>query len=176
MFYRPNFCSHCGEKIERAEWPLLASRRFCDLCATEHQISEWLPRAAILISIVLAAAGIFSYFKPASRTENPISRQNIATLTEKQNAKPPSDFDTTPHAIQQSQPSSNSGQLERPANSAPESIKTPITARGADPIYYCGAATKKGTPCMRKVKKPGERCWQHRGMPAMADSSQRLSR
>jgi hypothetical protein len=32
--------------------------------------------------------------------------------------------------------------------------------------YYCGAETKKGTPCSRKVKG-NVRCWQHTGMPAM---------
>jgi hypothetical protein len=31
------------------------------------------------------------------------------------------------------------------------------------PVYYCGALTKKGTPCKHWVKKAGERCWQHRG-------------
>jgi hypothetical protein len=33
-------------------------------------------------------------------------------------------------------------------------------------IYTCGARTKKGTPCLRRVHAP-ERCWQHKGMPAM---------
>lgn len=30
------------------------------------------------------------------------------------------------------------------------------------PVYYCNAPTKKGTPCKHRVKKQGERCWQHR--------------
>jgi hypothetical protein len=33
-------------------------------------------------------------------------------------------------------------------------------------VYVCGARTKKGTPCSRRVHQPG-RCWQHKGMPAM---------
>ena len=33
-------------------------------------------------------------------------------------------------------------------------------------IYFCGAMTKKGTPCSRKVKGGG-RCWQHKGQEAM---------
>jgi hypothetical protein len=36
-----------------------------------------------------------------------------------------------------------------------------------EPIYYCGAETKKGTPCSRRVKG-NVRCYQHVGMPAMA--------
>jgi hypothetical protein len=36
-----------------------------------------------------------------------------------------------------------------------------------DPEYICGARTKKGTPCRRRVHFAGERCFQHKGMPAM---------
>src|SRR5262249_21184229 len=151
MLYRPNFCSHCGEKIERAEWPLLTSRRFCDLCGTEHQVAEWLPRALVAVSIVLGAAGLFSIFKPGPRAENPTVKPAVVNLTERQNTKSPGDFDTTQRPIPQSQPSSNSSQPVRPANSAQDLLKTPVTSKDAEPVYYCGAATKKGTPCMRKV-------------------------
>jgi hypothetical protein len=40
----------------------------------------------------------------------------------------------------------------------------------AEVVYICGARTKKGTPCSRRVRGPG-RCWQHRGMPAMLPPS-----
>jgi hypothetical protein len=36
-----------------------------------------------------------------------------------------------------------------------------------DIVYLCGARTKKGTPCRRRVHTAGERCYQHKGMPAM---------
>jgi len=32
--------------------------------------------------------------------------------------------------------------------------------------YTCGARTKKGTPCLRRVHGP-VRCWQHLGKPAI---------
>jgi hypothetical protein len=35
-----------------------------------------------------------------------------------------------------------------------------------DEVYICGARTKKGTPCSRRVHGP-VRCWQHKGSPAM---------
>ena len=35
-----------------------------------------------------------------------------------------------------------------------------------DDVYICGARTKKGTPCSRRVHGP-VRCWQHKGSPAM---------
>ena len=36
----------------------------------------------------------------------------------------------------------------------------------SETVYFCGAQTKKGTPCTRRVKGGG-RCWQHQGQPAM---------
>jgi hypothetical protein len=36
-----------------------------------------------------------------------------------------------------------------------------------DPVYICGARTQKGTPCKRRVHIAGERCYQHKGKPAM---------
>lgn len=47
------------------------------------------------------------------------------------------------------------------------------TERPTDPneiISMCGARTKKGTPCQRRVRGTG-RCWQHRGMMAMLPAS-----
>jgi hypothetical protein len=35
-----------------------------------------------------------------------------------------------------------------------------------DDVYLCGARTKKGTPCSRRVHGP-VRCWQHKGMSPM---------
>jgi len=35
-----------------------------------------------------------------------------------------------------------------------------------DAVYICGARTKKGTPCSRRVHGP-VRCWQHKGSKAM---------
>jgi hypothetical protein len=36
----------------------------------------------------------------------------------------------------------------------------------SEEVYFCGAETKKGTPCSRRVKG-NTRCYQHKGMPAM---------
>ena len=40
------------------------------------------------------------------------------------------------------------------------------SANVAEQIYTCGARTKKGTPCSRRVHGP-VRCWQHKGLPPM---------
>jgi hypothetical protein len=43
---------------------------------------------------------------------------------------------------------------------------TPQPSPITEQLYTCGARTKKGTPCSRRVHGP-VRCWQHKGAPAM---------
>jgi len=43
------------------------------------------------------------------------------------------------------------------------STQPPVTV---EQTYICGARTKKGTPCSRRVHGP-VRCWQHKGAKAM---------
>jgi hypothetical protein len=63
-----------------------------------------------------------------------------------------------------------------PAPSKPQPAYGPdgtASERPTEPdevVYICGARTKKGTPCQRRVRGPG-RCWQHRGQPAMLPPS-----
>jgi hypothetical protein len=45
----------------------------------------------------------------------------------------------------------------------------------AEVVSICGARTKKGTPCSRRVRGTG-RCWQHRGKPAMLPASKLIVR
>ena len=52
--------------------------------------------------------------------------------------------------------------IERLINT-PATQAAPVTV---DEVYICGARTKKGTPCSRRVHGP-MRCWQHKGLPAM---------
>ena len=42
----------------------------------------------------------------------------------------------------------------------------PAPAAIVEQGYICGARTKKGTPCSRRVRGP-VRCWQHKGAAAM---------
>ena len=51
---------------------------------------------------------------------------------------------------------------------------TPQQAVAVDEqIYICGARTKKGTPCSRRVNGP-VRCWQHKGMKPMMQQEKLL--
>ena len=167
MFYRPQFCCHCGEKIIRAKWTPLTSRRFCDFCEIEQKQHDLLPRAVLVLSLFFGAAGISAYI---SRSGDPgavnsprvAQSRELRTSAEKLNSRsnsaavagstPPA---ATPTSPAPADPISNNKQREIESNSSTEAV------------YYCGALTKKGTPCTRRVKTKG-RCWQHTGQPAVA--------
>lgn len=46
------------------------------------------------------------------------------------------------------------------------SVSAAQPSPATEAVYICGARTKKGTPCSRRVHGP-VRCWQHKGAPAM---------
>src|SRR5467141_3984350 len=56
--------------------------------------------------------------------------------------------------------------------------KNPDTARSSadEPGYSCGARTRKGTPCHRRVHAAGERCFEHKGMPSLIPLSKLVVR
>src|SRR5204862_7797322 len=55
--------------------------------------------------------------------------------------------------------------IQRPA-AAPSSQTAQPATTVEEKTYICGARTKKGTPCSRRVHGP-VRCWQHKGAQAM---------
>jgi hypothetical protein len=153
MFYRPQFCCHCGEKIARAKWTPFTSRRFCDFCEIEQKQHELIPRVAMGIAMLFGAAGITAYFAGnGQQTPRP-----AVTVKSSSRSETPANDSIKPKADVTPSPSSTS-----PAN-----IKQRDGDRNSstEPVYYCGAMTKKGTPCTRRVKAKG-RCWQHLGQPA----------
>ncbi len=169
MLYKPNFCCNCGEKIERAKWTVLTSRRFCGICETEYKGIDYLPRAAVVAASVIMLLGAASYLRSGNpdRPERPRSeatqkRQIAGSATAKADisagsASPKSEASgTTTKEI------ANSGSPAVEANSLQ---RQPVQKTSTEAVYYCGALTRKGTACTRRVKTKG-RCWQHQGMPA----------
>jgi hypothetical protein len=61
------------------------------------------------------------------------------------------------------QPALSKPEVQMPTVRQAENVPVIIAK---EPVYWCGAQTKKGTPCSRKVKGGG-RCWQHEGQAAM---------
>lgn len=157
MIYRPKFCSECGERIERAEWHITSSRQYCDLCATEHPITNRIPLVTVAIVGLLLVVGAKTAFfpghagQPQPTVSQPVRNESRGTSLKSQ-AKPNESSGRIPPGespVFDSGNASNSG-IER------------VTVKDANAgnIYYCGAPTKKGTPCSRRVKTKGY-CWQH---------------
>ena len=63
-------------------------------------------------------------------------------------------------------PNDTTRPTKQPNGSNPTANVSVATAD--DAVYICGARTQKGTPCHRRVHVAGERCFQHKGMAAMA--------
>lgn len=169
MFYRPNFCCHCGEKIVRARWTLLTSRRFCEFCAVEQQQHDLLPRAAFVVVVLFGAAAMTAYLAGGrtSRSTAPIVSAEARSSSHPERSSSSANAPSADHGRPSSLTVSNSAEPNSNISSANTKQRAGQPLSSTEPVYYCGAMTKKGTACTRRVKVPG-RCWQHIGQPAMS--------
>ena len=156
--YKPNFCSECGSRIERARWHIWTSRQFCADCARRFRRSRFL--APMIAGSALFVIGLIAGH--AARPAAPpliVERGQLATIpapstkTEGQAIGAESDREATQETKQEPAYGADGTATERPTD--PE-----------ETVSLCGARTQKGTPCQRRVRGTG-RCWQHKGMPAM---------
>jgi hypothetical protein len=143
--YKPNFCAECGTKLLRLRWHIWTSRKFCKDCARRL-------RKARLTHVLLASLALVTAGYVVGRARRPV---------------PP------PLIIERRSDSPlNDREVPTPRQSTTESGLNSTEARNSPPaaveelVYLCGARTKKGTPCSRRVHGP-VRCWQHKGRPAM---------
>jgi hypothetical protein len=166
MFFRPSFCANCGEKIERSDWGLFTSRRFCPVCEVEFKGIDLLPRAVVAAGVLIGIFGFGSYLKSGGveprmvrLASQPVERPvSAAQLTQ-----PPQAI--APPTVQQPSVASNSAAGPKTVPAVPPQTRA-ARNQPQDVVYMCGAMTKKGTPCSRRVHGP-IRCYQHVGMPPM---------
>ena len=149
--YRPKFCAECSAKIIRLRWHFWTSRRFCGHCAPRF-LKDQVTRAVIAVAAVFLLGMALGQ---AARTTPPpivIQRtQNATSSSETSKAIGPAQADGNASGV------TNTG--------------TTTHVITTEEIYVCGARTKKGTPCTRRVHGP-VRCWQHLGLPAMRPQEQ----
>lgn len=148
--YRPNFCSECGAKILRLYWHVWTSRKFCDGCSKrllKQRLTNSLVAGISLLSIgmITGRAG-----RPAPPPMIIERSANSPLYQQQSNGSSDQSPDTSVSGESTNSPPSQSSQL----------------ATEDELVYICGARTKKGTPCARRVHSP-VRCWQHKGSPAM---------
>ncbi len=174
MFYKPNYCCDCGEKIERENWSFTTSRRFCDVCQTNYVLKERLPQVFIVLMAFVGIWGGGSYWRSYEKPLTVSTKQMAANppSSSKNPAKQSSQVDTN-SGMQQLPPANNAqtnsqiaAQKQNLATKPPPKQSESVPLAAEETVYFCGAATKKGTPCSRRVKGGG-RCWQHKGQNAM---------
>jgi len=134
------FCSECGEQIDVKRRAIFPARSFCSHCSPGFNTAR-----LILVACFVVCAGIA--FAIGRYTSNRDSFQFIG-----------SPIDITADRI--APPSSSTGAASpravEPTKQPEQLLITPSTTEA-----LCGAPTKSGRPCQRKVKGGGY-CWQHR--------------
>jgi hypothetical protein len=142
--YRANFCVECGDRLTLKSWRAFLGRRLCDHCAERFGSFAAGRPFIVIVLIALAAFAFGRYLRPAPP---PLIIQRAAN-------SPLSDAAVEFAAAN---PASRNNSADPKATAS----------QADDEVYICGARTKKGTPCRRRVHAAGERCFQHKGMPAM---------
>ncbi len=179
MLYKPNFCCQCGEKVDRFEWRLWTSRRFCENCEKDFRNEDWIPRVGLLFAAIGGLFGFGSFLKTPEKPLNVTSNQfSVSSPNKAQTVKNESNLaNIKSQNIAQNQPIVSNSTLQASLNnqsfvnnnpqiSNRTTLKDNLQNAAEEAVYFCGAQTKKGTSCTRKVKGGG-RCWQHTGLPAM---------
>ena len=160
--YRPNFCAECGERVVRERWRAWASRRFCARC--ERRFGRaWVRPLVVLCLAACAGFGAGRLLRPAP-----------PPLLIERGSLP------TPALLSRHAGAPKTGGAGDAANAPDNSAGPPAAGAPAEPptdpaetVSVCGARTKKGTPCSRRVRGTG-RCWQHIGRAAVIPLQKRV--
>ena len=167
MQYKPNFCCECGGKIDRAEPDYWTSGRFCDVCVESRKFVEWKSTGVLIGGLVFLVIGFGFYLNSSSSPEltgaKNLSTRNIRSASNHQSAE---NVNFNSAALPNKPVTSVGIENSPPVAAKTEKSASPTIISDTEKVYFCGARTKKGTPCSRRVKGGG-RCWQHQGMPAM---------
>ena len=140
-----NFCTNCGARLTRKGWRAWFRGAYCEDCALRLRGG----RAQPIVLIAIIALATFAFGRYLRPSPPPLIIQRAAN-------SPLSDAPVNLDAI-----------ANGTANISNRSTSSASVTAPDDTVYICGARTKKGTPCRRRVHFAGERCYQHKGMPAM---------
>lgn len=133
-----NFCTNCGVRLPRKGPRAWLRGAHCEDCALRLGSTRVKP----LVLTVMLAAAAFAFGRYLRPAPPPLIIHRAAN-----SPLPDAPVDLDSLSRNRSVPGTNDPQ--------------------DDVVYTCGARTKKGTPCRRRVHFAGERCYQHKGLPAM---------
>jgi hypothetical protein len=164
--YKPNFCAECGEQVVRLRWRVWTSRRFCAACDKRFRRGRVLwPLAAC---VLLTGLG-FVCGRAMRQAAPPLVIERGAANSHARSAQ-------TPAAGRQSPAKASAANLDAGARIyGADGTETERPTEAGEAVSICGARTKRGTPCSRRVRGTG-RCWQHRGRAAMLPAAKLIVR
>jgi hypothetical protein len=179
MLFRPNFCANCGERIDRADWGIFTSRRFCQVCESVFKGQDLLPRIVVGFVLIIGLLGIGGYLKGgsyASQTQfatqpRKLAEQAVPSAQAATKSVPVTEVNGSNKvaaAVPDTQTPSTLSRTQSRIETEPAKAQRPPVETVAE-MYFCGAETKKGTPCKHRVKG-NIRCFQHAGMTALLSS------
>lgn len=191
MLFKPRYCCHCGEEIDRVDWKLWTSNRFCELCETEFVFREWGIRISFLSCLVFAllffGGGLFGSGRPEDGRPPNLKSDGQKNLISEAPIGQPEQSNRVGEKESEGENSNTTSSEKKQTNTKiPVPNNSPVPKNGGgklrlrqksgdEAVYFCGAETKKGTPCSRRVKGGG-RCWQHKGMePMLPEDELRIS-
>jgi hypothetical protein len=143
---KANFCAECGERLARKGWRARVGQRLCNRCAQRVGVFA---SYRSLIGIALIAIGAFAFGRYLRPAPPPLIIQRAAN----------SPLSDSPVGLSAARQTNRNWTYQANQNVA--------ISDSNEEGYICGARTRKGTPCRRRVHAPGERCFQHKGLPAM---------
>ena len=151
-----NYCAECGARLKTKGWRAWLSGVRCEDCVRRLGKTSFARSLAVIAIIVIAA---FALGRSLRSGVPPLVIERAAN-------SPLSDLpvnlnDTAKFA------SRNPNSQSELAQTSDDGSPRQSLGSTDEPVYLCGARTQKGTPCHRRVHLAGERCYQHKGKPAI---------
>ena len=152
-----NYCAECGARLKIKGWRAWLNGSLCEDCGRRLGKTSFGRPLAVIAIIAIAAFALGRYLRPGAP---PLVIERAAN-------SPLSDLpvnlnDTAKFASR----NANSGEIQQ-ASDDRSARQNANAGFSDDVVYLCGARTQKGTPCHRRVHFAGERCYQHKGRPAI---------
>lgn len=162
--YRPKFCAECGEAVVRPRWRFWMSGRFCASCDGRFARGRVLTAFAV-VALLIGFGFVLGRQGRPKTTPLVMERGTLSAA--------PAPMSLTARVPDGKGGRGDSGGLgaARPdSDYGPDGTDEERPTEPDEVVSICGARTKKGTPCQRRVRGTG-RCWQHRGKGAMLPPS-----